>query len=111
MQKITTFTYLLLCLLTLAACSTKKLITNEGSPTNNLKKRSAKYLQKKMAANELDVEWLSARARITFKDAEQTRKFNANIRMRKDSVIWMNVKKVSVEAFRILVDRDSIYII
>lgn len=68
-------------------------------------------MQKKLAANELEVEWLSAKAKIKFKDASQTTNFNANIRMRKDSIIWMNVKKLSVEAFRILIDQDSIYII
>lgn len=84
---------------------------NGDNTATNLKKRSAKFLQKKLTTNALDVEWLSARAKINFKDDNQTRKFNANIRMRKDSIIWMNVKKLSVEAFRILIDRDSIYII
>lgn len=79
--------------------------------TIKLKKRSTRYLQKQLKSKELDVEWLSARAKITFKDIEQTRKFTANIRMRKDSVIWMNVKKINVEAFRILITTDSIYII
>ena len=76
-----------------------------------MKKRSADYLVKKLNANELDVEWLSAKAKITYKDSEQTRKFNAYIRMRKDSVIWMVVKKINVEAARMLVTKDSIYII
>ena len=111
LQKITNYLYLFLCLIAFSACSTKKLVQNGGASSPNLKKRSSKYLQKKLAANELKVDWLNARAKITFKDAEQTRKFNANIRMRSDSVIWMNVKKLSVEAFRILIDQDSIYII
>lgn len=111
LQKITTYIYLLLCLIALSACSTKKLVQTGDTPSANLKKRSTKYLQKKLTANELDVEWLSAKANIKFKDDTQTRKFNANIRMRKDSIIWMNVKKLSVEAFRILIDQDSIYII
>jgi len=83
-----------------------------GDPTaSKLKKRSTRYLKKQLKAQELDVEWLSARAKINFKDAAQTRKFTANIRMRKDSVIWMNVKKLNVEAFRILITTDSIYVI
>jgi len=64
-----------------------------------------------LKAQALDVEWLSARAKINFKDSHQTRNFSANIRMRKDSVIWMNVKKASIEAFRILITTDSIYVI
>ena len=98
-------------LLFLTACSTKKLIQEDGTATLNLKKRSSKYLLKKLNAKTLEVEWLSARARITYKDEAQTRKFNATIRVRKDSVIWMNVKKLSVEAFRILITQDSIFII
>jgi len=95
----------------LTACSTKKLVQADGTTVVDLKKRSSKYLLKKMKAKELDVEWLSAKAKITYKDEAQTRKFNANIRMRKDSVIWMNIKKLSVEAFRILITQDSIHII
>ena len=83
----------------------------DGIATVDLKNRSSKFLLKKMKAKELEVEWLSAKARITYKDEAQTRKFNANIRMRKDSVIWMNIKKLSVEAFRVLITQDSIYII
>jgi len=98
-------------LLFLTACSTKKLIQEDGTTKLDLKKRSSKYLLKKLKAKELDVEWLSSKAKITYKDEAQTRKFNANIRVRKDSVIWMNVKKLSVEAFRILITQDSIFII
>ena len=84
---------------------------DDGTTTLKLKKRSAKYLQKQLKAQELDVEWLSAKARINFKDARQTRNFAADIRMRKDSVIWMRIKKLKVEAFRILITTDSIYVI
>ncbi len=95
----------------LTACSTKKLVQDDANATLDLKKRSTKFLLKKLKSKELEVEWLSARAKITYKDEAQTRKFNANIRVRKDSVIWMNIKKLSVEAFRILITQDSLYII
>lgn len=101
---------LLLIAITFLACSGPKLAQGE-QPKVKLKKRSTAYLLKKLKVNELDAEWLSAKARITFKDADQTRKFTANIRFRKDSIIWMNVKKVNVEAARMLVTNDSIYII
>ncbi|MEM6317806.1 MAG: DUF4292 domain-containing protein [Bacteroidota bacterium] len=98
-------------LIFLASCATNRLAQNEDSTKTRLKKRSTNYLLKKLKSNELDAEWLSAKARITFKDENQTRKFTANIRMRKDSVIWMNVKKINVEVARILVTKDSIFII
>lgn len=111
MQHKISYLLLFFSFLFLTACNTKKLTQTDGTALVDLKKRSSKYLLKKMKAKELDVEWLSAKAKITYKDEAQTRKFNANIRMRKDSVIWMNVKKLSVEAFRILITQDSIYII
>lgn len=111
MQYKTIHYLLFFSLLFLTACSTKQLVQADGTTIVDLKKRSSKFLLKKMKAKELDVEWLSARAKITYKDEAQTTKFNANIRMRKDSVIWMNIKKLSVEAFRVLITQDSIYII
>lgn len=76
-----------------------------------LKKRSSSYLLKKLDVNELEAEWMSAKAKISYQSPEETRKFTANIRIRKDSIVWMNIKKASVEAFRILVTTDSVYII
>jgi len=111
LQHKTIYLLFFLSLLFLTACSTKKRVQADGTTIVDLKKRSSKYLLKKMKAKELAVEWLSARAKITYKDEAQTRKFNANIRMRKDSVIWMNIKKLSVEAFRVLITQDSIHII
>lgn len=111
LQKTYLFITLFLSLAFLTSCSTSRQLQSSETTSLKLKKRSAKYLKKQLKAKELDVEWLSARARITFKDPSQTRKFNANIRMRKDSIIWMNVKKLKVEAFRILITTDSIYVI
>ncbi len=112
MQKTFILTSLLFSLFLLASCSANRQLQQaDGTTTVKLKKRSAKYLQKQLKAQELAVDWLSARARITFKDPTQVRKFNADIRMRKDSVIWMRIKKLKVEAFRILITTDSIYVI
>ena len=111
MQRIYTIFTFLFSLLLLASCHTNRKLTQGDTTGSKLKKRSAKFLQKQLKTKEIDVEWLSARARITFKDPTQTRKFNADIRMRKDSVIWMRIKKLKVEAFRILITTDSIYVI
>jgi len=111
LQKNYTTFFFLFSLLILTSCSTNRKLQSGETATTKLKKRSAKYLQKQLKAQALDVEWLSARAKITYKDSGQTRKFTANIRMRKDSVIWMNVKKINVEAYRILITTDSIYVI
>ncbi|MFK7980455.1 MAG: DUF4292 domain-containing protein [Saprospiraceae bacterium] len=111
MQRTYTIFTFLFSLLILTSCSTNRKLQQGDTATTKLKKRSVRYLQKELNAQTLDVEWLSARAKITYKDPTQTRTFNADIRMRKDSVIWMRIKKIKVEAFRILITTDSIYVI
>ena len=95
----------------MAGCAGNRPGTGADPTKVKLRKRSSAFLLKKLKGNELEADWLSARAKITFIDPDETRKFTANMRLRKDSVIWMNVKKVNVEAARMLVTKDSVYII
>lgn len=80
-------------------------------PIGDLEAKSVDTLLQFLADRHIDVEWLSAKAKIAFKDDSQSRKATANIRLRKDSVLWMNVKKLGIEAARILITPDSIYIV
>lgn len=105
---ISRFSTLLLCIAFLAV-SCKSIKTPDGVV---IKKRSPEYLLKRLNQKKVDVEWLSARAKVNIKmPGESIPSSNALIRMRKDSVIMMAIKKVSVEAFRIKIDRDSVYVI
>jgi Domain of unknown function (DUF4292) len=100
------FLLLSLILISLPSCKTAR-----NASTVKLKNKSSKFILKKLANQRFEADWLSAKLRITYSDDYQTRKLTANIRMRKDSVIWMNVKKISVEAARIKITPDSIYAI
>ncbi|MCB0706464.1 MAG: DUF4292 domain-containing protein [Saprospiraceae bacterium] len=93
-------------LLLFAACHSAK-----GLAANDLKKRSTRFLLKELVENQVDAEWFSAKAKITYSDAYENMVLSSNIRIRKDSLIWMNFKKLSVEAVRIQITPDSIYII
>ncbi|MCB0640633.1 MAG: DUF4292 domain-containing protein [Phaeodactylibacter sp.] len=97
-----------LVVLSLLAASCK---TGSRQQFGDLKPRSAKFLTEKMIEQQVAVDWLSAKAHITYADAYETVKLTANIRLRRDSVIWMNFKKLSVEAARILITPDSVYIL
>ncbi len=101
-----TLLLLSLFLFSFSACKTAR-----KAKTVNLKNKSSKFILKRLADHRFDAEWLSAKLKITYSDDYQTRKMTANIRMRKDSIIWMNVKKMSVEAARIKITPDSIYAI
>lgn len=110
-MKMNRFYTILLALLTivilLPACKTSK----RTGGSLNLKPKSSKFLLRQLSKNRVEAEWLSAKARATYKDDERTEKFNINFRYRKDSIIWLNVKKATVEAARIQITPDSFFLI
>jgi hypothetical protein len=60
---------------------------------------------------EIDFEFFHGRARMLLKDGSKERDVKAIIRVRKDSVIWMNFTVVGVQGGRALINKDSITII
>jgi len=97
---------LFLCLILLTACKTVK--TSDGTA---LRVRSANFLVKKLDQQRLEAEWMTAKVRLKLSDNGSTTRANADIRMRKDSVIWMSVKKFGIEGARVLITTDSVYLI
>ncbi len=68
-------------------------------------------LLERLAAKELDAEWLNANARIAYKGGGMSVSGSANIRMKKDSLIWIRVKKLGFEVARAMITVDSVYIL
>lgn len=66
---------------------------------------------KRLVEHQVNAEWLGAKAKISYHDEYGGESFSANIRLRKDSLIWMNFKKFSLEGARALITPDSIYVI
>ncbi len=100
------FLLLLTLLFTVASC--KGLRKAQGA---SLKPKSENVLMKKLLENSVSAEWFSAKAKIAYHDEYTGETFSANIRMRKDSAIWMNFKKFSIEGARVLITPDSIFVI
>lgn len=61
--------------------------------------------------NQVTANWLEAKAKVTFSNNNQVQKVFSTIKMRKDSIIWMNVKKLGIEAARVQITKDSVYLI
>ncbi|GAB4021019.1 hypothetical protein GCM10028773_28230 [Spirosoma koreense] len=61
---------------------------------------------------EIDFRYLTAKSKISFKNNQQDiDNANVNIRVRKDSLIWLSISKLGIEAVRGLITRDSIIIV
>lgn len=83
----------------LAACSKKIIVPVTSIPSSTL------------AIEEIDFEYLHGKARMVLKDGNKEREVKANIRVRKDSVIWMNFTVIGVQGGRALINKDSITVI
>jgi hypothetical protein len=64
-----------------------------------------------LKSHNLEFDWFDAKAKVRFENPEESGTANCRIRIKKDSVIWMNFKKLGVEASRILIRPDSFFII
>lgn len=98
MNKSLGFFFIGLCLLT-AACS-KKVV----SPTVMTHKTT-------LNVEEIDFDYFQGKARMVLRDANKERDVKANIRIRKDSVIWMTFSVIGVQGGKALINRDSITIV
>lgn len=90
-----------------SGCGTARNLGTGAETSEN----RASYLHEQVLKNQLDVRWLDARATISLENEGKTISLAASIKMRTDSVIWLNVKKMGFELARALVTRDSVYVI
>ena len=60
---------------------------------------------------EINFGYLHGKARMVFKDEKKERDLKANIRIRKDSVIWMTFSVIGVQGGKALINKDSITIV
>ncbi len=65
----------------------------------------------RLEINEMDFDYFQGKTRIVFKDEDYDINAKATIRIRKDSVIWMNFSSAGITGVRCLIDYDSITIL
>jgi len=93
--------FLLLSLaIVLASCSKKTI----GTSTTSKPKQT-------LAVDEVDFEYFHGKARLILRDANKEREVKANIRIRKDSVIWMTFNVIGIQGGKALINHDSITIV
>jgi hypothetical protein len=84
----------------LMACSKKiisPIITTPPKPT--------------LAIEQIDFEYFHGKAKMIYQDNKKEQEAKANIRVRKDSVIWISFNLVGIQGARALINKDSITIL
>ena len=93
------FFFIILCLLA-TACSKKVLSPVAATPPKTA-----------LNIEEIDFDYFQGKARMVLRDANKEREVKANIRIRKDSVIWMTFSVIGVQGGKALINKDSITIV
>jgi hypothetical protein len=97
------FSFLFL-LIILASCSTQRKIIKAP-----IKEEGADYLFKKLKEHELQYHWFTAKFSAEYTNKGQTNSFNGQIRIHKDSVIWLSFSPaLGIEVFRMMLTQDSV---
>jgi hypothetical protein len=77
-----------------------------------IKARSSKFLVKKLKANEFQFKTISAKASVSIIDNDNKKKsFKTHLRIKHDSIIWMSITAIGLEAARVIITQDSVKLI
>ena len=104
-SRLNNFLWLFSLLFLFFSCKAPKEVIKEKVKLEHF---STKELLEKLELNEFEFETLSTKADITFIDEKET-SFKANLRIRKDSAIWMSITPaLGIEMARVLITKDSV---
>ncbi len=97
---------------TLFACHTaKKTSTTTTTPSVDNSTFTISSVLLKMQGNNLNFERMNGDAGVDYKGQPMNIAVSSTVRWRRDSVIWMNVRKLGFTVARIQVTRDSVFVV
>lgn len=102
--------FLIIFLILVSSCKTSKKIV-VATP---LKLRGADVIQvfDSVMAHEFNFEWLTLKASVDYTSQDETESFDVNLRIRKDSAIWISLTPLlGIEAVRVLVTRENMQLL
>ena len=99
------FGLLLFC----SACGVKK--ETIGASQEVLKNKSSNFLIKELTEQYIEYDWFVGKARMNGSRDGQSLTFTGNVRIKRDSIIWMSLSKIGFEGFRILIRPDSVFVL
>jgi hypothetical protein len=77
-----------------------------------IKEEGADYLFARLKEKELKFDWFSAKFSAEYSNKGKETSFNGQIRIRKDSLIWISLTPMlGIEAVRLMISQDSVKMI
>ncbi|MEO8760288.1 MAG: DUF4292 domain-containing protein [Bacteroidia bacterium] len=105
----------LLVILTAASCKSKKnlakqVVTNVDTTVEKCRMefKTGKALSNRMNDSELTFIYASAKFGCELTIDGDEKSFNVSVRCRKDSIIWLSISKLGIDAARVIITKDSV---
>lgn len=94
----------LVAVLMLSSCRSSRPIIKEP-----LKAEGPEYLYSRLKESEFKFDWLSMKFSASYSDKHSSADFSGQVRIRKDSMIWITVSPaLGLEMFRMVITNDSV---
>ena len=107
LNRLTRYSVLILLSSIIISCGVTPSLTSVDSD-KELKKTE---LLNSWESENIDWDWLIIKAKVKLESKELRGSASAQIRMRKDSLIWIHITKASIEGARVLITPDSLFAI
>lgn len=65
----------------------------------------------KVNVQDVDFDYFKSKSKISYTDASNNQTVTVDIRIKRDSVIWLSISKLGIEGVRSLITRDSIFVL
>ncbi len=100
-----------LCILFISSIVMMSCKTKQAAIGSAFKERSEEDLVRAISKHNISFDWFSCKARINFESSYESGRVNAIVRIKRDSLIWMNFKKFGLSLARMQIKPDSIYVL
>lgn len=107
MNKLFQYTAILLLFLIISVFFCISCKTGHKVISQPLKEQGAEYLFEQLKKNELKYNMISAKFNIEANVNNDNKSFSGNIFIIRDSIIWLSISKLGLEAARFLITQDS----
>ena len=94
----------------LSSCKNRQKVANAGPPPVPSQCEDPLALRDSLKKAQFQFEWISAKMKCDAKTDSGSFSFDVNLKMKKDSVIWMNITAIggAIRVARVMITRDSV---
>ena len=107
------FLFVFTIILLLGSCKSTQVVVSEPKqlPKDTLTSRKQVKVDSvflKMKSNEINFDWMQSKFSVDYENGDDKKSFGGQIRIKRDSAIWVSISLINMEFYRVMITQDSI---